>query len=172
MLIARSSGRAVYGSAVTFRVVPAAYVLLLRAPAGGRTGADEVLLQLRRGTGWRDGYWAAGAAGHVEEGESVFAAACREAAEELGVTVAPDALTPVTVMHRTQSNRSPIDERVDFFFTARTWSGQAAGRESTKIADLGWFPLDDLPEPVVPHEKVVLDGLRAGGLPAVVAHGF
>ncbi len=154
---------------MTFWVVPAAYVLLLRESA---TGVDEVLLQLRRDTGYRDGFWAAGAAGHVEQGETVFAAACREAEEELGVLVAPDALTPLTVLHRTQSNHSPIDERVDFFFTVRTWAGRAVGREPDKIADLRWFPLDDLPEPVVPHEEVVLDGLRAGDLPAVVALGF
>jgi 8-oxo-dGTP diphosphatase len=154
---------------VTFWVVPAAYVLLLRAPA---SGTDEVLLQLRRNTGYRDGFWAAGAAGHVEQGETVFAAACREAAEELGVTVTPDALAPLTVLHRTQSNHSPIDERVDFFFTVRTWTGRAVGKEPDKIGDLRWFALDDLPEPVVPHEKVVLDGLRNGDLPAVIAHGF
>jgi 8-oxo-dGTP pyrophosphatase MutT (NUDIX family) len=154
---------------VTFWVVPAAYVLLLRQSG---TGVDEVLLQLRRNTGYRDGFWAAGAAGHVEQGESVYEAAVREAAEELGVATTPDALSPLTVVHRTQSNHSPIDERVDFFFTVREWSGRAAGREPHKIADLRWFPLDDLPEPVVPHEKVVLDGLRTGRLPAVVAHGF
>jgi 8-oxo-dGTP pyrophosphatase MutT (NUDIX family) len=154
---------------VTFWVVPAAYVLLLRESSGG---GDEVLLQLRRNTGWRDGFWAAGAAGHVEQGESVYEAAVRETAEELGVTVTPDALSPLTVVHRTQSNHSPIDERVDFFFTARTWTGRVVGAEPDKIGDLRWFPLDDLPEPLVPHEKVVLDGLRTGALPAVLVHGF
>ncbi|WP_214403992.1 NUDIX domain-containing protein [Pseudonocardia lacus] len=157
---------------MTFWVVPAAYVLLLRRPADGSAGADEVLLQLRRNTGYRDGHWAAGAAGHVEPGETVFEAACREAEEELGITVTPDALAPLTVMHRTQSNRSPIDERVDFFFAVRRWSGRAVGKETAKIGGLRWFALDDLPEPVVPHEKVVLDGLLSGALPAVVAHGF
>jgi 8-oxo-dGTP diphosphatase len=154
---------------VTFWVVPAAYVLLLRKTDGG---ADEVLLQLRRGTGYRDGFWASGIAGHVELGETVFAAACREAAEEVGVTVAVDDLTPLTVMHRTQSDHSPIDERVDFFFAVRRWTGEAAAREPHKTGGVGWFPLDDLPEPVVPHEKVVLDGLREGHLPAVLAFGF
>ncbi|MCO1660172.1 NUDIX domain-containing protein [Pseudonocardia humida] len=157
---------------MTFWVVPAAYVLLLRRPPDGSDGPDEVLLQLRHGTGYRDGHWAAGAAGHVEQGETVLAAACREAEEELGVTVTPDALTPVTVMHRTQSNHSPIDERVDFFFTVREWTGRAVGRERDKIAGLRWYALDDLPEPVVPHEKVVLDGLLSGALPPVVVHGF
>ena len=31
-----------------------------------------MLLQLRRGTGYMDGHWAAAAAGHVEAGESVL----------------------------------------------------------------------------------------------------
>lgn len=84
---------------------------------------DQVLLQLRSNTGYRDDHWAAGAAGHVEEGESVFRAACREAFEELGVEVEESNLEPITAMHRT--NRGPdrgdngIDERVDFFFTAQ-----------------------------------------------------
>lgn len=152
-----------------FRVVPAAYVLLLR---GAATGGDEVLLQLRQGTGYRDGHWACAAAGHVEAGESVLAAACREADEELGVTIPPGALVPLTAMHRTHGNRSPIDERVDFFFTCRRWTGEPRRREPGRTADLGWFPLDDLPVPVVPHERFVLEGVLTGGLPAVVAFGF
>ena len=48
-------------------MVPAAYVILRRG--------DEVLLQLRRNTGFRDGHWACAAAGHVEAGESVLSAA-------------------------------------------------------------------------------------------------
>jgi hypothetical protein len=45
-----------------FVVVPASYVYLTRS-----AGADtEVLLCLRQNTGYRDGYWAAGIAGHVE----------------------------------------------------------------------------------------------------------
>ena len=67
----------------SFAVVPAAYVLFLRDTP---SGAAEVLLQLREGTGYMDGYWATAAAGHVERGESVFAAAAREVTEELGVT--------------------------------------------------------------------------------------
>lgn len=67
-----------------FVVVPAAYVFLVRPDPTSR--GREVLLQLRRGTGFMDGHWAAAVAGHVERGETVFAAACREAAEEIGVT--------------------------------------------------------------------------------------
>lgn len=148
--------------------MPAAYVLPLR-----RVGTtDEVLLQLRDGTGYRDGHWAAAAAGHVESGESVYAAACREVKEELGVVVEPADLVPLTVMHRTHGNGEPIDERVDFFFSCRTWEGEPRRMEQGKTADLRWCRLDALPEPVVPHERVVLDGLRAGTLPAILTFGF
>jgi 8-oxo-dGTP diphosphatase len=104
-----------YCQFVRFQLVPAAYVLLLRG--------NEVLLQLRQNTGYRAGHWAAAAAGHVEKGESVLVAACREAAEEVGVQIAPDGLVPVTAMHRTGGNGEAIDERVDFFFTCRRWAG-------------------------------------------------
>lgn len=147
-----------------FRVVPAAYVFLRRA--------DEVLLQLRQNTGYRDGHWAAAAAGHVEEGESVFAAAVREAREELGVTVAPEDLTALCGMHRTHGNHRAVDERVDFFFSCWAWQGEPVLREPDKAADLRWWPLASLPDVVVPHERAVLDALRVGGPPAVMAFGF
>jgi 8-oxo-dGTP diphosphatase len=153
---------------VRFRVVPAAYVLLLRSTDRG----DEVLLQLRRNTGYRDEHWAAAAAGHVEADESVHAAACREAAEEVGVTIVPADLVPLTAMHRTHRNQDPIDERVDFFFTCRRWTGEPELKEAAKAAEMRWYPLDDLPDPVVPHERFVLDGLRTGDLPAITVYGF
>lgn len=151
-----------------FRLVPAAYVLLLRPSPSG----DEVLLQLRRGTGFMDGYWACAAAGHVEAGESVRSAAVREAAEELGVQIAPDELEPITAMHRTRATGDPIDERVDFFFGCRGWRGEPRRMEPAKSADLRWFPLAALPDPVVPHERAVFDGVRTGSLPPIVTFGF
>jgi len=154
---------------VRFRVVPAAYVMLLRV---GESGGDEVLLQLRRGTGYRDGYWACAAAGHVEHGESVLAAAAREAAEELGVTIGVDELVPLTTMHRTAGTGEEIDERVDFFFGCRSWRGEPRRMEPAKSADLGWFALDALPDPVVPHEHAVLSRLLAGGPAPIVTFGF
>lgn len=147
-----------------FRVVPASYVMLLSA---GRAG-DEVLLQLRQNTGYRDGHWAAAAAGHVERGETAYDAARREAREEIGVELGE--LTFVTSMQRTQHGE-PIDERIDFFFTCRSWTGEPRIVEPEKAAALAWFPLDALPDPVVPHERVVLDGLGTG-LASYTTYGF
>jgi len=151
-----------------FHVVPAAYVLLRRDVGG----ASEVLLQLRQNTGYRDGHWAAAAAGHVEAGESVLEAAVREAQEEIGVVIDPADLRPLCGMHRTHGNGRPVDERVDFFFSCTVWSGEPRLMESAKAADLGWFDLAALPDPVVPHELAVISTLAAGGPPPVMTFGF
>lgn len=148
-----------------FVVVPASYVFLLR---DGATGI-EVLLQLRQNTGYMDGHWAAAAAGHVERGETALDAAHREAAEEIAVTALD--LEFVTAMQRTR-HADPIDERIDFFFTARYWSGEPRIVEPAKCAELRWCPLDALPEPVVPHELEVLRGLRSGTTTAYSTFGF
>jgi 8-oxo-dGTP diphosphatase len=147
-----------------FRVVPASYVFLLRAGDSG----DEVLLQLRQHTGYMDDHWAAAAAGHVERGETAYDAARREAREEIGVDDL--ALEFVTSMQRTRHS-DPIDERVDFFFSARSWSGTPRIVEPAKCAALEWFPLAALPDPVVPHELSVLTRLGVG-VPAYTTYGF
>lgn len=148
-----------------FAVVPAAYVFLLREGSAG----TEVLLQLRQHTGFMDGFWAAAAAGHLERGETAPEAARREALEELDVTGLD--LTFVTSMQRTRHDLA-IDERIDFFFTARSWTGTPRIVEPHKCAELRWCPLTGLPDPVVPHELVVLGGLRGGGVPAYTSFGF
>ena len=154
-----------------FRVVPAVYVVF-RREAPGRPAAAEVLLQLRQHTGYMDGHWATAAAGHVEADESVFAAAVREVREELGVTVRTEDLVPLTAMHRTAGDGDSVNERVDFFLTTTAWQGEPSVREPDKCADLAWFALDALPDPVVPHEAEVFDRLRRGHVPAILAHGF
>jgi 8-oxo-dGTP diphosphatase len=138
-----------------FVVVPASYVFLLREGSSG----TEVLLQFRQNTAYMDHHWAAAAAGHVERGETAYDAAHREALEELGITDA--ALRFEFSMQRTQ-HADPIDERIDFFFTARSWSGEPTVMEPHKSAELRWCPLDDLPDPVVPHELLAL---RSLGMP-------
>jgi 8-oxo-dGTP pyrophosphatase MutT (NUDIX family) len=148
-----------------FVVVPAAYVFLLRDGTGG----TEVLLQLRQNTGFMDDHWAAAAAGHVEKGETAYDAARREALEEIDVDDLE--LSFVTTMQRTRGGE-PIDERVDFFFTARSWSGEPRIVEPAKCADLRWFALDALPDPVVPHERHVLHGIISGDLASYTTFGW
>lgn len=148
-----------------FVVVPAAYLYLLRPGLEG----TEVLLQRRGAVPFMAGHWAAGAAGHVEQGETAVDAIAREALEELGVTDVE--LAFLTSMQRTAGGAA-IDERIDFFFTARGWSGEPRIREAAKATDLGWFPLSTLPRPMVPHEEMVLDLLARGTVPPYLAFGF
>jgi 8-oxo-dGTP diphosphatase len=151
-----------------FQVVPASYVVLRRR----EDGVERVLLQLREGTGFMDGHWAVSAAGHVEPGEDAPAAGVREAAEELGVRLERADLVPLCTIHRTASPHAPVDERVDFFFECRRWTGEPQRREADRAAELRWFDLTVLPHPVVPHERVVLEGLLRGDLPPILTHGF
>lgn len=144
-------------------LVPVSYVIF-------RQG-EYVLLQLREGTGYMDGYWAAAAAGHVEPRESVESAARREAAEELGVVIAAADLVPLTVMHRAGPSGGTAADRVDFFFTCELWTGSPRIMEPDKAAGLAWFRLDSLPDSVVPHERHVFERLLAG-VPPMVGFGF
>jgi 8-oxo-dGTP pyrophosphatase MutT (NUDIX family) len=133
-----------------------------------------VLLQLRGPeTAFMSGHWASGAAGHIEYGESVAAAATREAVEELGVVVFPDDVQPLCTVQRTLPGcPDPVEQRVDFFLTAARWSGEPTIREPRKCAELRWCRLDALPEPMVPHEQRVLSLLASNRLPPILSLGF
>lgn len=151
-------------SAHSFSVVPASYVYLVR----GR----EVLLQRRQNTGYMDGQWVAGAAGHIELGETAIMAAAREAREELGVSIAAVDLRPVTVMQRTDGTANAREQRADWFFTASTWDGTPSVQEPQKCAEIAWFSLDALPEEIPAYERLVLTGLRDGDLALLTSVGF
>lgn len=145
-------------------LIAAAYAVMTREGASG----TEVLLQLRQGTGFMDGWWACGAAGHVEDASAPSEALRQEVLEELGVHVG--AATPLTTLQRT-SAAGRLEQRADFFFHVTDWSGEPTVQEPDKAADLRWWPLARLPEQVVPHERVVLEGLRDGRLPPFVELG-
>nr|WP_116116393.1 NUDIX domain-containing protein [Austwickia chelonae] len=153
---------------VRFSLVPAVYVIFRRRVEGER----QVLLQLRQGTGFMDGHWACGAAGHVEAGETFFEAAVREAEEELGVTIREEDLVPLTVVHRRHEDAQPINQRVDVYFACDWWEGELSLREPLKTAEFRWSNLTDLPAPVVPHERRVFQALAEGELPQILSWGF
>lgn len=152
-----------------FSLVPASYLYLRRE--------GQVLLQLRQGTGYRDGFWACAAAGHVEEAESAVDAAVREAREELGVGVAREDVRPLTVLHRGEPGGPAVEQRVDFMFEVTRWTGTPSIQEPEKAAELGWFPFVALPEPLVPHEAAVLRAVHDAGrhgteVPRLLTFGF
>ncbi len=156
-----------YRDVVAYTDLPAHRTLLVAAAYVVLQRDDEVLLQLRRGTGYMDDHWAV-LAGHLEHDETIVAAAVREVAEESGVLVAPQDLMPLTTLHRSWPSGPQIEQRCDYFFRARAWTGEPAILEPDRCADMQWFPLSALPEPVVPHERVVLEYLAAGDMPPAI----
>lgn len=106
----------------------------------------HLLLLRRHNTGFEDGRWGV-PAGHLDGGETAVAAAVREAWEEAGVIIDPEHLTPACMLHR----QSPSGERIDLFFTCRSWSGAVENREPHKCDSLAWFPLEGLPDEMVAY---------------------
>ncbi|WP_051092479.1 NUDIX domain-containing protein [Cryocola sp. 340MFSha3.1] len=147
-----------------FSVVPAAYVYLRRG--------DQVLLQRRQNTGYMDGMWVAGAAGHIELGETAANTAVHEAREELGIEISVGSLLAATVMQRTDGTSTPNEQRADWFFTATKWFGEPSVMESHKCAEVAWFPLLALPDSMPEYERFVLDCLASGELAPFTSFGF
>ncbi|MDP9611011.1 methyltransferase domain-containing protein [Streptomyces demainii] len=130
-----------------------------------RRGAD-VLLARRANTGYADGLLHA-PSGHVEDGEDVRAALLRETAEEIGIILAPDEVRAVLVMqHKAPTGAA----RTGWFFEAELGAPGRPGedgrepvnREPEKCSELGWFPLDALPDDMVAYCRAGLDAYRAG----------
>jgi 8-oxo-dGTP diphosphatase len=121
-----------------------------------RDSEGRVLFGQRRNTGWADGQLGL-PSGHLEDGESATTGAAREAAEEIGVLLKPDALRLVHLMHhRTNSGR------VALFFAVAGWSGEITNREPDKCA--GWSFVDpaDPPTPIVPYIAEALRRIGSG----------
>lgn len=129
--------------------MPAAVHLFLRR-------GNELLLLRRFNTGYEDGSYSV-PAGHLDGGEEVKAAAIREAKEECGIDIDPADLEVVGVMHRKST-----DERIDFFLTARTWTGEIVNAEPEKCDELRWCDLDDLPANVIPYVRQAIHNYRSG----------
>jgi 8-oxo-dGTP diphosphatase len=117
---------------------------------------DQILLGERCNTGFADGCWHL-PSGHLDPGEAATAGAVREAAEEIGVIIDPADLCMVHVMHHRTN-----DARTAFFFEATRWSGEVANREPDKCAGWKWFPLDALPEQMIPYAADALSHYRKG----------
>jgi ADP-ribose pyrophosphatase YjhB (NUDIX family) len=120
---------------------------------------NEVLLSLRKNTGFMDGYYSL-VAGHIETGESVEEGAIREAREESGVNLTNDQLKFVFLMHRASDKIE--NEYLDVFFEVNEWQGDLTNMEPEKCGGLDWFDIDKLPENTIPNIADVLASYRNG----------
>lgn len=116
---------------------------------------ENLVLVLRRfNTGFADGMYSV-PAGHLDGGETVIAAAAREAQEEIGVQLDPQCIHFSHVMHRMDG-----DERVDFFVHVSEWIGEPYNAEPEKCDDIRWVPVDDLPPNTIPYIRQALKNHR------------
>ncbi len=126
-------------------------VHLLLTDEGGR-----ILFGRRANTGFADGAYHP-PSGHLEADESVVDALVREAAEEIGVEIAPGDVEFVHVMHNCASGG-----RVAFFFRVARWQGVPDNREPDKCDSLEWFAVDELPQEMIPYCREALDRIASG----------
>ncbi|MCJ7804900.1 NUDIX domain-containing protein [Patescibacteria group bacterium] len=131
-----------------FKFVSAVHLFLIRD--------KEILLLRRFGTGYRDGEYSV-VAGHMDGGEKASVAMAREAEEETGVIVNPENLKLAHIMHLRSE-----EERIYFFFTAKSWNGTPKIMEPDKCDDLKWFSLDNLPDNMVPYIKKAIESYVIG----------
>lgn len=132
-----------------FRVVPASYLILERA--------GKLLMIRRFNTGFSDGMYSL-VAGHLDGNETFIQAMSREAKEEAGLSIRPEDLYVVHVMHR----KVPTEERVDVFLKARKWEGEPRNTEPHKCDHMAWFPQESLPANTIPYIRQALDCARKG----------
>ncbi|MBN1265073.1 MAG: NUDIX domain-containing protein [Anaerolineales bacterium] len=113
-----------------------------------------ILFARRYNTGYEDGKFSV-VAGHLDGGETVKQAMIREAREEAGITIKPEDLTVVGVMHRLSE-----DERIDWFLHTTRWEGEVANLEPYKCDLLQWFPIENPPSNVIPYVRRALNNFR------------
>jgi 8-oxo-dGTP diphosphatase len=110
----------------------------------------KLLLGKRKSPGYHDGEWGL-PGGHLERGEKVIDCGARELLEETG-------LTAKKLMFALTDNdiREDNVQYIHFCLLAEEVSGELALCEPDKCYEWGWFPLDDLPEPLfIGHRKLV-----------------
>jgi 8-oxo-dGTP diphosphatase len=108
------------------------------------TNADEVLMALRRNTGFADGQWNL-PSGKLEFGEDVLSAVIRETREEVGVRLRPEEVRlAATVHHRGGPAHARIGLAFVVAFDPRR-HGQPTNAEPQKCAGIGWFAAAKLP---------------------------
>jgi 8-oxo-dGTP diphosphatase len=117
---------------------------------------DQVLLLRRFNTGYADGQYSV-PAGHLDGGETVVAAAAREAREETGVRIEAGQIGFSSVLHRNEG-----EERVDFFVHVHQWQGEPVNIEPDKCDELRWMNVNHLPENTIPYVRKAIQNHLTG----------
>ena len=112
---------------------------------------DKMLLQRRKNVHGAGTWCSPG--GHLDFGEDPETCAIREAAEETGLDVRGATFVGVT---------NDVFDRgrhyVTLWFLASSFTGEPVIAAAYEISEMDWFASDDLPEPLFPPLRRLLDG--------------
>lgn len=126
-----------------YKTSSAVFVILLRD--------EQICMLQRQNTGWKDG-WFSIPAGGLEQGETLVAAAIREAGEEIGIEIEPQDLQLKHTLHCLTDGNSWLGH----FFVTRLWQGEPVLREPDKHGNLQWRSIDDLPQQTIDYVRQAL----------------
>lgn len=138
----------------------ATLVFLIRKKSNG---INEVCLAMKK-RGLGEGLYN-GTGGKVELGETIEAAACREAKEEINVSITPQNLEKVAELDFRFEGQAQWDQ-VGNVFICSYWQGEPAESEEMKPE---WFSIDNIPyEKMWASDRVwlprVLEGEKVHGI--------
>lgn len=120
-----------------------------------KEGKTEILLSLRKNTGYRDGEYEL-PGGHVEEGEDLKQAMVREAKEELLIDIKEENLKIAHILHHYNGNR------INFIFITEYYEGKIGIGEPDSCEKLEWFNINNLPENIIPKIKKSIEEIKEG----------
>lgn len=136
-----------------YKLIPEVFLMLVRD--------GDILLSRRANTGYFDGHYGL-PAGHGEEGETMREGTAREAKEEIGLAIDPRELDFALAQHRWCADPGAAHARVGFYFVPKSFVGEPVNHEPDKCDDLRWFPLETLPQNMVPHVRAAIEAYRRG----------
>jgi 8-oxo-dGTP diphosphatase len=121
--------------------------------------SGRVLLLRRAGDTYASGQLCL-PSGHLDQSESVLAAAVRETREETGITLDPAGLRHVLSIH--QRNPGSSHARIGFAFEPIRWEGEPVNAEPDKHSELVWADPSRLPLDTVGYAAAVITAAEHG----------
>lgn len=137
-----------------FKNPSAVFLILTRI----QDGNEEMLFQKRKNTGYCDDFYDMCASGHVDENESMKQAMCREAKEELGITIKEEDLEFVCIIHKNCKNVVYYNG----YFKTKAWIGEPTIKEPEKNEELKWININKLPNNVIDDRIVAIENYKKG----------
>ncbi|HEX3568174.1 MAG TPA: NUDIX domain-containing protein [Candidatus Saccharimonadales bacterium] len=122
---------------------------------------DQILLGLRKNH-FGAGTWGL-PGGHLEFSERLVDTACREAKEEIGLDIQPSDLHLISVVDGVPTS-SGQQHHVHVTFELREPAQEPRNTEPEFCEELRYFPLDALPENILPTHQPIIENYVANRL--------